>query len=103
MAREVSVIAIDGPVAAGKTAVGRELARTLGFGYLDTGVMCRASTWLALKNGIPVDDRDSLEELARANPLEMVGDDSNRVSVADIPSANNQFRVVGLPLARLSG
>jgi len=82
LARGVSVIAIDGPVAAGKTAVGRELARTLGFGYLDTGIMYRAITWLALKNGIPVDDPDSLGELARANPLEVVGDDSNRVSVA---------------------
>jgi len=82
LARGVSVIAIDGPVAAGKTAVGRELARTLGFGYLDTGIMYRAITWLALKNGIPVDDPDSLGELARANPLEIVGDDSNRVSVA---------------------
>ena len=81
MARGVSVIAIDGPVAAGKTAVGRELARTLGFGYLDTGIMYRAITWLALKNGIPVNDPDSLGELARANPLEMLGEDSDRVSV----------------------
>ena len=76
------MIAIDGPVAAGKTAVGRELARTLGFGYLDTGIMYRAITWLALKNGISVDDPGSLGELARANPLEMLGDDSGRVSVA---------------------
>ena len=76
------MIAIDGPVAAGKTAVGRELARTLGFGYLDTGIMYRAITWLALKNGIPVDDPGSLGELARANPLELLGDDSSRVLVA---------------------
>ncbi len=82
MARGVSVIAIDGPVAAGKSAVGRELARTLGFGYLDTGIMYRAITWLALKNGIPVNDPGSLGELARANPLEMEGGDSNRVLVA---------------------
>ena len=86
MAREVSVIAIDGPVAAGKTAVGRKLARALGFGYLDTGIMYRAITWLALKNGIPVDDTNSLGELARANPLEMAGDpdsiSGDRVSVA---------------------
>ena len=86
MVRGVSVIAIDGPVAAGKTAVGRELARALGFGYLDTGIMYRAITWLALKNGIPVDDTNSLGELARANPLEMAGDpdsiSGDRVSVA---------------------
>ena len=82
LARGVSVIAIDGPVAAGKTAVGRELARTLGFGYLDTGIMYRAITWLALKNGIPVEDAASLGELARANPLGLVGDDGDQVSVA---------------------
>jgi len=82
LARGVSVIAIDGPVAGGKTTVGRELARTLGFAYLDTGIMYRAITWLALKNGIPVDDPNSLGKLARANSLEMLGDDSGRVSVA---------------------
>ncbi len=82
MARGIRVIAIDGPVAAGKTAVGRELARSLGFGYLDTGIMYRAITWLALKNGIPVDDQTSLGELAHSNPLEMVGDDGSQVLVA---------------------
>ena len=82
MARAVNVIAIDGPVAAGKTAVGRELARNLGFAYLDTGIMYRAITWLALHSGIPVEDETSLGELARANPVDVVGDEGNRVSVA---------------------
>ena len=81
MAREISVIAIDGPVAAGKTAVGRELARPLGFGYLDTGIMYRAITWLALDHGIPVDDETSLGELARSYPLGLMGEDSNQVLV----------------------
>jgi cytidylate kinase len=69
-------------VAAGKTAVGRELARTLGFSYLDTGIMYRAITWLALKNGVSVEDETSLGELARANPIGLTGDDGNQVSVA---------------------
>jgi cytidylate kinase len=41
-ARERPVIAIDGPVGAGKSTVARELARTLGFAYLNTGAMYRA-------------------------------------------------------------
>lgn len=82
MARGVSVIAIDGPVAAGKTAVGRELAQNLGFAYLDTGIMYRAITWLALHSGIPVEDEASLGELARTNPVDVVGNEGNRVSVA---------------------
>ena len=82
MVREVSVIAIDGPVAAGKTVVGRELARNLGFAYLDTGIMYRAITWLALHSGIPVEDETSLGELAQANPVDSIGEEGNRVSVA---------------------
>lgn len=81
MAREISVIAIDGPVAAGKTVVGRELARTLGFGYLDTGIMYRAITWLALNHGTTLDDETSLGELARSYPLGLMGEDSNQVLV----------------------
>ena len=81
MAREINVIAIDGPVAAGKTAVGRELARALGFGYLDTGIMYRAITWLALNHGTTLDDETSLGELARSYPLGLMGEDSNQVLV----------------------
>ena len=82
MASEVSVIAIDGPVAAGKTAVGRELAQNLGFAYLDTGIMYRAITWLALHSGTSVEDETALGELARTNTEDLVGDDGSRVSVA---------------------
>ena len=52
MALPANIIAIDGPVAAGKTVVGRELARRLGYRYLDTGVMYRAVTWLAHHSGV---------------------------------------------------
>ena len=82
MARGINVIAIDGPVAAGKTAVGREIARILGFAYLDTGIMYRAITWLALNSGIAVEDETSLGELVRTNPMDLVGGEGNRVSVA---------------------
>jgi cytidylate kinase len=82
--RDISVIAIDGPAAAGKTAVGRELARTLGFAYLDTGIMYRAVTWLALHEGISVDDAFSLGELARANPMGLVAEDDTKVVVAGL-------------------
>ena len=41
-ARERPVIAIDGPVGAGKSTVARALAHALGFDYLNTGAMYRA-------------------------------------------------------------
>ena len=45
------VIAIDGPVASGKTVVGRELAKRLGWAMLDTGIMYRALTLVRARTG----------------------------------------------------
>ncbi len=44
-----SMIAIDGPVASGKTVIGKRLADQLGYLFFDTGVMYRAVTYLALR------------------------------------------------------
>ena len=77
------VIAIDGPVAAGKTVVGRALAQRLGYTFLDTGVMYRALTWLALHNSIDLGDESQLGSLARNTPIRLAGADSDTVLVGD--------------------
>ncbi|HET6684299.1 MAG TPA: (d)CMP kinase [Gaiella sp.] len=64
------IVAIDGPAGAGKSSVARALAARLGFKYLDTGAMYRALTWLALHEGVPLDDGPGLSTLATANPVE---------------------------------
>jgi CMP/dCMP kinase len=79
----VSVIAIDGPAAAGKTAVGRELARRLEFRCLDTGIMYRAITWLALRCSIPIADEAALGELAGSAAIRLQGPDGDRVLIDD--------------------
>lgn len=56
-------------MASGKTVVGRALAKRLGFGFLDTGLMYRAVTWAALCGKVSVDDGDALAALARAVTL----------------------------------
>lgn len=67
------VIAIDGPVASGKTVVGRELASRLGWRMLDTGIMYRAFTWYALEEEIDLADHVGLADAA-ANVHIEVGD-----------------------------
>ena len=59
------VIPVDGPVAAGKTVVGRLLAQRLGYQFLDTGNMYRAVTWLALNNDISMEDGIALSKLVK--------------------------------------
>jgi cytidylate kinase len=65
------VIAIDGPVASGKTAVGLKLARELGYRLVDTGMMYRAITWLALQRGIDLEDEAGLTVLAESAAIEL--------------------------------
>ena len=44
------VIGIDGPAGSGKSSVSKEVAASLGYGYLDTGAGYRALTLFALRN-----------------------------------------------------
>ncbi len=74
-----SVIAIDGPVASGKTVVGRALARRLGYRFIDTGLMYRAITALALEKGVSPEDEAGLGRLARETVISMEGDGPVRV------------------------
>jgi cytidylate kinase len=66
------VIAIDGPAASGKSSVARELARRLGFVYVNSGAMYRAMTWLVLERGVPADDTAAIEKLASEAPITCV-------------------------------
>ncbi len=56
MSDQVTVVAVDGPSASGKSTVSRAVARMLGFNYVDSGAMYRAVTWKALELGIDVED-----------------------------------------------
>jgi CMP/dCMP kinase len=61
-----SVIAIDGPAAAGKGTLARRVAATLGLPYLDTGLLYRAVGRLVLDDGGDPADRVAAETAARA-------------------------------------
>ena len=79
---EPFAIAIDGPVASGKTSVGRRAAELLGFRFLDTGLMYRAVGWSALGRGVALDDEDALAALAEGMAFDfMVCGGEHRVMV----------------------
>jgi CMP/dCMP kinase len=68
------VIAIDGPAGAGKSTVARAVARALGFTYLDSGAMYRATALAALEAGVDPDDGERLGELAWGLDIGFAGD-----------------------------
>jgi CMP/dCMP kinase len=57
------VIAIDGPSGSGKSSTARGVADRLGLTFLDTGAMYRAITWLALQEGVDLEDRAAVARL----------------------------------------
>lgn len=79
------LIAIDGPSGSGKSTVARKLAQQLHIGYLDTGAMYRALTWLALERGVDLDDESAVRSAADSLELRMVpGDEGDRVFVGNV-------------------
>ena len=54
------MIAIDGPSASGKGTVASEVARALGFHYLDSGALYRLATLAALRAKLDLDDEEAL-------------------------------------------
>ncbi|UTW51928.1 (d)CMP kinase [bacterium SCSIO 12827] len=60
------IIAIDGPAAAGKGTLARRIARDLGFAYLDTGLLYRATGKRVLEAGADPEDAEAAEAEALA-------------------------------------
>jgi len=58
-------IAIDGPAASGKTAVGKVLSKKIGCLFVDTGIMYRGITYSALENKIPVTNQKILAKFVK--------------------------------------
>ena len=60
------IIAIDGYSSCGKSTMAKQLAKRLGYVYIDTGAMYRAVTLFALQNGFIAKDKIDTESLHQA-------------------------------------
>lgn len=89
MTRARPIIAIDGPVGAGKSTVARELARSLGFSYINTGAMYRAVALAARERGISPSDAQIDQRLAGILDMIAITFDGERVLLSgrDITAA----------------
>jgi cytidylate kinase len=54
------VVALDGPGSSGKSSVGAAAAERLGLRFVDTGLLYRALTALALREGVATGDAAAL-------------------------------------------
>ena len=57
------IIAIDGHSSCGKSTVAKQVAKKLGYIFIDTGAMYRSVTLFAIRNGLAVDGKVNEQEL----------------------------------------
>jgi cytidylate kinase len=76
-------VAIDGPVAAGKSTIARLLALALGYTYIDSGAMYRALAWAARRAEVSPDDPERIANLLETTNIHLHQrkDGSNEVIV----------------------
>jgi CMP/dCMP kinase len=67
-----TIIAIDGPVASGKSALAKAVADRLRFLHVDTGAMYRCVTYEAMRRGVALDDAAALTDVAHSVDIRFI-------------------------------
>lgn len=84
------VVAIDGPAASGKSSVAREVAKQIGFDYINSGAMYRAATWHALQHGIAPGDGKAVAHLVETSRIDCHPDDAgSRILIDGVDPAEH--------------
>ena len=92
----MTIIAIDGPAAAGKGTLARRLAAHLGFDYLDTGLIYRAVGMSLTRSGADAGDPVLAEAQARA----LVPADLAATDLRGDQAAQSASKVAAIPAVR---
>jgi len=93
------VIAIDGPVGAGKSTAARRLAEALGYLYIDSGAMYRALGRKAVQAGVDLHDPARLADLAAATDIRVAAGGSGPRVLVDGEDVTDALRTPAMDLA----
>jgi cytidylate kinase len=98
------VIAIDGPAASGKSSVAREIARRLGFVYVNSGAIYRAITWYVLRKGIAPEEHPKIVQAVTSAKIScQLENNESRVLIDDLdPVVHLRELAVNQAVSRVS-
>lgn len=85
-------IAIDGPAAAGKSTVAKNIAKKLNIVYIDTGAMYRAITLKALNENIDIKDEKALMEILRHTKIDLIQEGNEQRVLLDNEDVTKDIR-----------
>ena len=107
-AQRIPVICIDGPTASGKGTVAAEVAKRLGYHFLDSGAMYRITAYAALQAGLVIDPahETAIAQLAKSLPVRFdggriyLGNQDVTDAIRTEEAGMNASRVSALPSVR---
>ena len=107
-AQRIPVICIDGPTASGKGTVAAEVAKRLGYHFLDSGAMYRITAYAALQAGLVIDaaHETAIAQLAKSLPVRFdggrvyLGNEDVTDAIRTEEAGMNASRVSALPSVR---
>jgi len=98
MAKKI-IIAIDGWSSCGKSTLARELAKELGYLYVDSGAMYRAITLYFLRNHVDWTDKTEVKKALKEISLEFIYNENSQQSEMHLNGENVEYVIRDLVIA----
>src|SRR5690242_15784560 len=93
------IITIDGWSSCGKSTLAKQLAKELGYVYVDSGAMYRAITLYFLRNHIDWTDKKDVKKALKEITLEFVHNKTNNASEIFLNGENVEYVIRDLVVA----
>jgi len=93
------IIAIDGWSSCGKSTLAKELAKELGYLYVDSGAMYRAITLYFLRNHIDWTDKSEVKKALKEISLEFIYNEKSQQSEMHLNEENVEYVIRDLVVA----
>jgi len=93
------IIAIDGWSSCGKSTLAKELAKELGYLYVDSGAMYRAITLYFLRNHVDWTDKNEVKKALKEISLEFIYNEKSQQSEMHLNGENVEYVIRDLVVA----
>lgn len=93
------IITIDGWSSCGKSTLAKQLAKALGYVYVDSGAMYRAITLYFLRNNVDLDEKKEVKAALKDIALEFIHNDKSGQSEIYLNGENVEYLIRDLLVA----
>ena len=89
----MKIIAIDGPSGSGKGTIAKEVAKRLGFTYIDTGAMYRCVALKSIRDNVETNDEDKIVDLLKNMNIKLTNEGKVYMDDEDVSESIREMDV----------